>query len=127
MGQTLGEALLTPHASYYRALAPVFPLVKGMAHVTGGGLPDNVPRMLPDGLAASLDTASWPLPPIFTLLQEQAHIAEDEMYRVFNMGLGMVLACAPSQAAEVAGMVEGGEIVGRVTAYDGGERVVFQS
>ena len=98
---TLGEALLAPHRSYYMSVRPIFGLVKGIAHITGGGLTDNVPRVLPEGLAARFDTVAWELPPIFTLIQEQSSIDRDEMYRVFNMGLGMVLVCGPDTAARV--------------------------
>ena len=125
LGQTLGEALLTPHASYYRALSPVFPLVKGMAHITGGGLMDNVPRMLPDGLAASFTAGSWQPPPIFSVLQEQSDVTPEEMYRVFNMGLGMVLVCDAAQADRVATVVQGSSIVGRVTVDREKGRVVL--
>ena len=125
LGRTLGEALLTPHASYYRALAPLFPLVKGMAHITGGGLIENVPRMLPEGLAAGFTAGSWPLPPIFSVLQERSEIETDEMYRVFNMGLGMVLACSPDRARDVLERAPDALIVGEVTASAGGPRVIL--
>ena len=126
LGQTLGEALLTPHTSYYRAVAPVFGSVKGMAHITGGGLVDNVPRVLPEGLAASFMTDAWQLPPIFSVLQEQSDVTPDEMYRVFNMGLGMVLVCDATLADEVAAAVEGAEVVGRVVADQGEEKVILK-
>ena len=126
LGQTLGEALLAPHTSYYRPLAPVFGLVKGMAHITGGGLVDNVPRVLPDGLSASFDTSAWQLPPIFSILQEQSDVTPDEMYRVFNMGLGMVLVCDATLADEVAAAVEGAEVVGRVVADQGEKKVILK-
>ena len=126
LGQTLGEALLTPHRSYYRVLAPVFASIKGMAHITGGGLVDNVPRTLPDGLSASFTTDAWRLPPIFSILQERSAVTLDEMYRVFNMGLGMVLVCDAAQADEVAATVEGAEVVGRVVADYGEGRVILK-
>ena len=125
LGQTLGEALLTPHRPYYRSLRPIFGLVKGIAHVTGGGLIDNVPRVLPAGLAARFDTAAWELPPIFTLLQEQSNIARGKMYRVFNMGLGMVLVCEPARASEVTSLVEGATVVGEVVPQHGEDRVTL--
>ena len=114
LGKTLGEALLAPHRSYYQMLRPAFTLVKGMAHITGGGLVENVPRALPESLAARLDTSSWRLPPIFTVLQEKSDISREEMYRVFNMGMGMVLVCEPSKAAEVVALLPEASVVGEV-------------
>ena len=126
LGETLGEALLAPHRSYYEALRPVFSLVKGMAHITGGGLVENVPRVLPDGLAARFDTSTWGLPPIFALLQEMGNVSRDETYRVFNMGLGIVLVCDESRAAEVMALAPEGRIVGQVVRAPSGQRVVIQ-
>jgi phosphoribosylformylglycinamidine cyclo-ligase len=125
LGQTLGEALLTPHLSYYRRLLPVHGMVKGMAHITGGGLIENVPRVLPDGVAASFDMSTWDIPPIFTLLQEMSDISRDEMYHVFNMGLGMVIACDESKAAEVMELVPESRVVGEVTRPADNRRVVL--
>ena len=125
LGETLGDALLRPHAPYYNRLKPVFGIVKGIAHITGGGLVENVPRMLPEGLAARFDTHAWPAPPIFTQIQEDGGIPRDEMYRVFNMGLGMVLACEPSRVSQVLGLVTGALKVGEVLMADAGERVML--
>ena len=96
----------------------------GVCEVDGGRIA-NVPRMLPDGLAARLDTDSWPIPPIFTQIQEDGGIRRDEMYRVFNMGLGMVLACDSSCVPEVLGLVTGAMEVGEVTVVAAGERVML--
>ena len=101
LGRTLGEALLEPHRSYWPLLEPVLPLLKGMAHITGGGLTENLKRVLPQGLEARIDYGSWDVPPLFRLLQQRGNIADDEMWRVFNMGIGMVLACAPDHADSV--------------------------
>ena len=125
LGETLGDALLRPHPPYYNRLKPVFGMVKGIAHVTGGGLIENVPRVLPDGLAARFDTGTWPVPPIFTQIQEDGGIPRDEMYRVFNMGLGLVLACEPSRVSEVLGLVPGALEVGEVVHAGGGGRVTL--
>ena len=125
LGETLGDALLRPHPPYYNRLKPVFGMVKGIAHVTGGGLIENVPRVLPDGLAARFDTGAWPAPPIFTQIQEDGGIPRDEMYRVFNMGLGLVLACEPSRVSEVLGLVTGALKVGEVVMADVGGRVML--
>ena len=98
---TLGEALLMPTRLYVR---PVLELlkntpIKAMAHITGGGLPENLPRVLPDDLGARIDSKSWVRPEIFTWLQEQGNIADAEMYRTFNCGIGMVL-CVEAQHAK---------------------------
>ncbi len=98
--RTLGEALLAPTRIYVKpvlALLAAAP-VKGMAHITGGGLLDNVPRMLPDSLQARLETRRWTRPALFDWLQAQGRVAEHEMHRVFNCGIGMVLAVAPAHA-----------------------------
>lgn len=125
LGQTLGEALIVPHRSYYRVLEPIFGFIKGMAHITGGGLIGNVPRVLPHGLSARFTTDAWQVPPIFSILQDQGNVALDEMYRVFNMGLGMVLICESTQAHTVVASVKGSEIVGRVIEENGDGRVVL--
>lgn len=125
LGVTLGEALLAPHRAYYPLLKPVLPLLKGIAHITGGGLIDNVPRVLPEGLAARFDRAAWKIPPLFRLIRERGQVDEAEMYRVFNMGLGMVLAVAPGDVEQVRAVVREALPVGEVVARDGGERVVL--
>tara|TARA_Y100000588_G_scaffold295290_1_gene315518 strand:+ start:89 stop:1126 length:1038 start_codon:yes stop_codon:yes gene_type:complete len=103
LGGTVGEALLAPHRSYVN---PVFALmeefeIKGIAHITGGGLLDNVPRSLPEGLGARLSRGSWPENPIFALLQELGSIETSEMFQAFNMGLGLVLVVS-SESANIA-------------------------
>jgi phosphoribosylformylglycinamidine cyclo-ligase len=125
LGRTLGEELLEPHRSYYPLVEPVMGLVKGMAHVTGGGLIENVPRALPEGLGARLDTGSWKLPAIFTILQERGNVAWEEMYRVYNMGLGLVLVCDPARADEVMSLLPEARVVGEVTDVLGDRRVVL--
>jgi len=125
LGRTLGEALLEPHLAYYPAVRPALGQIKGMAHITGGGLIENVPRVLPDGLSARFDTAAWQVPPIFTLLQEWSTVSREEMYRVFNMGLGMVLVCDRPRADEVVSLVEGARVVGSVINETGGDRVIL--
>ena len=123
---TLGEELLIPHRCYYRLLEPVLPLINGMAHITGGGLAENVPRMLPDGLGARLRVSSWDVHPIFGFIQKQGNVAREEMFRVFNMGLGMVLACAPEAVSQIQGMVPDARIVGEVEPQSGEDRVVIE-
>ncbi|MDQ3282164.1 MAG: phosphoribosylformylglycinamidine cyclo-ligase [Acidobacteriota bacterium] len=99
-----GEALLAPHISY---LKPLLPLVEqraihAMAHITGGGLTDNVPRVLPENLDARIKLGSWPVLPIFQLIFEKGQVDREEMLRVFNMGIGMVLIVAPEDVEKVA-------------------------
>ena len=122
-GATLGDALLMPHPSYVDAVRPVLPMLKGMAHITGGGIIENIPRILPEGTAAHFDSSAWRIPPIFTLLQERAAISREEMYRVFNMGIGMALVCDPAQADAVLNAVPRAELVGEVSSDTNGERV----
>ncbi len=94
LGQPLGDALLAPHPSYLSALQPLLDTdhgaIRAIAHITGGGLPGNLPRVLPESVSVELDWGAWPVPPIFTLLQQRGNISLDEMLRIFNMGLGMV-------------------------------------
>ena len=96
---TVGAALLAPHLSYLAPLSGALDvgLVRGLAHITGGGLTDNLPRILPEGTAARIERGSWPVLPVFTAMQQVGRIADEEMYRVFNMGVGMVCVIAPDQ------------------------------
>lgn len=126
LGTTVGDALLATHRSYLAAMTPLLDasLVKGMAHITGGGITENLPRILPDGCAAEIDRASWTVPPLFRFLSERGGIADAEMLRAFNMGIGLIVACAPTDAdAVLTRLVAAGEagacIVGRVVPGDG--------
>ena len=125
LGETLGDALLRPHPSYYNRLAPAFEMVNGIAHITGGGLIENVPRMLPDGVAAKFDISSWPIPPIFTQIQEDGGVSRDEMYRVFNMGLGMALVCDRSRVLDVLAAIPDALEVGEIVDLEEEARVVL--
>ncbi len=102
-GRTVGEELLAVHRSYLKALTPALGRgeVRGLAHVTGGGIPGNLPRVLPDGLGARVDRDSWPVPPLFRTLQEAGGVSTPEMDRVFNMGVGMIVSVAPGDEASV--------------------------
>lgn len=101
-GKTLGEVLLEPTRIYVKALKPLLAkhLIKGVAHITGGGFIENIPRMYADGLAAKIDTSSWNVPPIFDVIEKAGNVNHDEMFNVFNMGIGMVLAVDESKAEE---------------------------
>lgn len=99
-GQTVGEVLLQPHLSYLKALDGLLDsdLIKGLAHITGGGLTENIPRILPAGTAVEIAKGSWPVLPVFCAMQEIGKVPEGEMYRTFNMGVGMVIICARKNA-----------------------------
>ena len=123
LGASLADALLVPHTPYWPALAPVLDRCKGIAHITGGGIPGNVARILPDHCAAVLQAGSWPEPPIFQRIRAAGEIAEEEMIRVFNVGLGLVLAVAPEDAATLRDTLPGATVVGQIQARSGGEAV----
>jgi len=105
LGQSVGEALLRPHRSYLPAISPLLDRgwIKGMAHITGGGLTENLPRTMPEGRVPRVDRASWDVPPLFAWLQRAGEIADDEMFRAFNMGVGLVLVVSASDADAVLG------------------------
>lgn len=125
LGRTLGEELLEPHQCYYHQLKPLLPLIKGMAHITGGGLIDNVPRILPRGVSARLHSQVWTVPPIFQLIQQRGNVTRDEMFRVFNMGIGMVLICSPDNTDQLTGALSGAKIIGEVVKQRGKARVTM--
>ena len=127
LGQRLGDALLTPHRAY---LAEVETLqdnniaIKGMAHITGGGLFDNPPRMLPGGVSVRIQRESWPVPPIFRLIQQAGRVDEREMMHAFNMGLGMLLVVPAAQAEAAVSLLSSDVwIVGEVISRSGEESV----
>ena len=98
---TVGDVLLAEHRSYLRALRPVLDRVHAMAHITGGGLPENLDRALPPTLDAVIEVSSWKVPNVFRVLQDAGSVKPAEMYRTFNMGVGMVVICAPSDVKSV--------------------------
>ena len=131
LGATVGDALLAPHRSYLNAVRPLVErnLVKGLAHITGGGVTENLPRTLPEGCAAEIDLREWNVPPLFRFLQHRGGIATNEMFRAFNMGIGLLIACAASHADRVMSLLSsGGEPeavrLGSVVAGDGTVRYV---
>jgi len=125
LGRTLGEALLEPHRCYLHQLKPLLPVIKGMAHVTGGGLIDNVPRVLPQGMAARFDSRAWAVPPIFQLIQKRGNIDRSEMYHVFNMGIGMVIICSPENVNRLTKALPEAKVIGEVIKQ-GEARVVIE-
>jgi phosphoribosylamine--glycine ligase/phosphoribosylaminoimidazole synthetase len=105
----LGTTLLRPHRNYLPVLDKVLRSgrVKALAHITGGGLPENLPRVLPDGVDAIVELGSWPVPPLFQLVREvTVGMPTDELYRTLNMGIGMVVVCSPELADEVQGLID---------------------
>ena len=108
LGGTIGEALLVPHRSYLRLIEPLLDSgrIKGMAHITGGGITDNLPRVLPEGVHASIDRASWTVPPVFQWLQREGNVPIDDMLRTFNMGVGLIVVCAPDDAESLLAELE---------------------
>ena len=125
-GTTVADALLAVHQSYWKALTPILGMVHGLAHVTGGGIPGNLVRVLPEGVEAVIDTGSWRVPPLFELLQRAGEVSVDEMRDVFNLGVGMIAAVPEGHvdtvraAATAAGI--GNWVLGRVRAGDRGVR-----
>ena len=126
LNHQLGEELLVPHRTYYPMLAPVFGLINGLAHITGGGLPGKLPAILPDGLAAEINRGSWPVLPIFKIIQKEGGISDDEMHRVFNMGLGMVAVCPEDNVANVLEHLPDAMVIGKMVPQGNGEQVVFR-
>jgi phosphoribosylformylglycinamidine cyclo-ligase len=126
-GRTLGATLMTPTCIYVKSIHSLLCSlpVKGLAHITGGGLLENVPRILPQGLCAVMHRAQWPVPPIFTWLKERGNIADREMYRTFNCGIGMVAVVAPADARQaIAHLQASGEAawaIGKIRARGAGE------
>ena len=108
LGTTVGAALLAPHRSYLSALEPLLERKKihALAHITGGGFAGNIPRVLPAGLGARVRKSAWAVPPLFRLIQKGGAVAEDEMYRTFNMGIGMVVIVDPGDLHDVEHSLE---------------------
>jgi phosphoribosylformylglycinamidine cyclo-ligase len=126
---TLGEALLTPTRLYVKqALAAVRAGgVRGLAHITGGGLTENPPRVLPDGLACEIDLGAWQLPPVFRWLAQTANMSEPELLKTFNCGIGMILVVAADSAEALTRLLQGeGETVTRMGRITEGQGVIYK-
>jgi phosphoribosylformylglycinamidine cyclo-ligase len=125
LGDGLGDALLAPTRIYVRALLPLVQrgAVRGLAHITGGGLLENIPRVLPDGCHAVVDTIGWDLPPIFARLQDGGSIAAEEMARTFNCGIGMAAIVSQAEVDNVAeALRNAGETIHRIGLVEAGTR-----
>jgi phosphoribosylformylglycinamidine cyclo-ligase len=126
-GLSVGEVLLTPHRNYYEPINEILSkniTIKGMAHITGGGFVENIPRIIPKTIDVEIDTASYPIPPIFTLIQEIGQIDKLEIFRTLNMGIGMVLVVGSKDVTEVLTLVNECEdqeafVIGNVVAGNG--------
>ena len=127
LGKTLGEALLAPTRIYVKAILSLMEKVevKAVSHITGGGFIENVPRMMCEGLTAVIDTNSYPLPPIFSLMQKTGNIPASEMYNTFNMGIGMIVAVDAAHADEAKAILEAaGETVYKIGTVERGSEGV---
>jgi phosphoribosylformylglycinamidine cyclo-ligase len=131
LGRAIGDVLLEPHRSYLAVLRPLLAsgLVRGLAHITGGGITDNLPRVLPDGCAAEIDRSTWQVPPLFDFLQRSGDVPQDDMYRTFNMGVGMIVVIEPNWAHDVFDRLRrageaGAALIGHIVAGDPGVRYV---
>ncbi|MFT4657573.1 MAG: phosphoribosylamine--glycine ligase/phosphoribosylaminoimidazole synthetase [Ilumatobacter sp.] len=125
MDRPLGDALLEPHRNYLDPLREALAggHVKALAQITGGGLPENLPRVLPEGVGAEIDLSSWPIPPLFQLVRELTpNMSTDELYRTLNMGIGMVVICDPDRVEEVQASIP--ETTWRIGSLVAGERSV---
>lgn len=129
LGTSVGEALLAPHRSYLGALEPLVERskIRALAHLTGGGFQGNIPRVLPEGLGARVRRGSWEVPALFRLIQRGGEVGDDEMYRTFNMGIGMVVVVSPEDHHEVEHSLERrGEASFLLGSVVNGSGVVFE-
>jgi len=125
LGETVGSALLKQHVSYLRALEGLLDtgMIKGLAHITGGGLLENIPRILPEGTSVEIKRGSWPILPVFQSMQRIGNIEEGEMFRTFNMGIGMVIICTQADESGIKSHIDTCYEIGRVIA--GEKRVIL--
>jgi len=123
--RNLGDELMVRHRGYYPMLAPHLVSIKALSHITGGGLPGKMPASLPVGVAAEFRLGSWEVPPIFGAIQRAGSVSDDEMFRVFNMGLGMVAVCDEAEADALVSSVDDAVDVGRIVEQQGRDRVIF--
>jgi phosphoribosylformylglycinamidine cyclo-ligase/phosphoribosylamine--glycine ligase/phosphoribosylformylglycinamidine cyclo-ligase len=105
LNSILADALLAPHRSYLFSLYSLLPEIKALAHITGGGFIENIPRVLPENLNANIRLGSWETPPLWNLIQQKGNISTNEMYRVFNMGIGMIAVVDKTSVARVQELI----------------------
>jgi len=119
LGSTVGDALLATHQSFLTQIGPQLDgsKIKGLAHITGGGFLENIPRILPEGVGVEIERGTWPELPIFGVMQRLGNVSDHEMFRTFNMGIGMVVICSPSDAESLSSST-GALAIGKVVAGD---------
>ncbi|HKP68797.1 MAG TPA: phosphoribosylformylglycinamidine cyclo-ligase [Pyrinomonadaceae bacterium] len=120
LGETVGDALLKTHQSFLPQIGPLLDdgKIKGLAHITGGGFLENIPRILPDGVSVEIDRGTWTELPVFGVMQRLGNVSETEMFRTFNMGIGMIVVCAEEDKETIAASV-GGQRIGTIVSGDG--------
>lgn len=132
LGCTVGEALLKVHRSYLKAIATLHKagLLKAAAHITGGGITENLPRVLPKGFCAEVDTGSWQIPPLFEMLRRLGNVPQDDYRRTFNLGVGMILVVPKRKLDEaekkLARIKESPFVIGRIVESKSARRVIYQ-
>lgn len=128
VGESIGQSLLAPHLTYFPDVYPLVQqgIVRGIAHITGGGLLDNVPRMLPDGIVAVLDQGRWTAGPLFNYLVDTGNVEMRDRYRAFNMGIGMVLAVRADDAGAVLSAIPGARVIGMTESGSDRDRVTIE-
>jgi len=121
LGMTVGDCLLEKHASFLPALTPFLDsgILKGLAHITGGGFVENIPRILPSATSVTIRRGTWKIPPVFSFMQELGNVHESEMFRTFNMGIGMVVICDKDDSSKLLGGIAGASLIGEVISGDG--------
>jgi phosphoribosylformylglycinamidine cyclo-ligase len=130
LGATVAEALMVPHRSYLPLIRPLLPLgiIKGMAHITGGGITDNLPRIFPPGVRAGIDRGAWQVPGVFRWLQQLGDVPLQDMLRTFNMGIGLIVVCAETDVEQLLSLLENAGETDAVrigSILDGGEGVTY--
>lgn len=125
--RNLGDELMVRHRAYYPLLEPYLGSIKSLCHITGGGIPGKMPASLPPGVSAEFHVGTWAIPPIFGAIQGAGRISDEEMYRVFNMGLGMVVVCGPEQSHELLTGLPDAIDVGQIVESAGPSQVVFRT
>jgi phosphoribosylformylglycinamidine cyclo-ligase len=130
LGEPLADVLLAPHRAYLREVeslwdAGVTP--KAISHITGGAYVENLPRVLPDGVAVEIDTTAWDVPPIFRVIQERGNVSEREMFRVYNMGIGLVVIVDSADVPVALDTLPETRVIGKTVAWErSGPRVHLQ-
>lgn len=126
LGTTVGEALLATHQCFLPQIGPLLDtgLIKGLAHITGGGFLENIPRILPDGVSVEIDRGTWPELPIFGLMQRLGNVSDQEMFRTFNMGIGLVVICSEDSREAIKERLSGCYKIGRVSSGEEAVRII---